>query len=77
MMDGWKKNIHNFYTPGRRGGTCSTSSQRFEKGKMVLNIAEMPIKWPRRAPGVPVPGGLVLLHPGYPPQHRDRAGHPR
>ena len=45
MMDGWKKNIHDFYTPN---GAVALAHKlaRFEKGKICLNIAEMPIKCP-------------------------------
>ncbi|WP_243439508.1 NAD(P)/FAD-dependent oxidoreductase [Fundidesulfovibrio soli] len=45
MMDGWKKNIHDFYTPNGAVDLFH-KLQRFEKGKMILNIAEMPIKCP-------------------------------
>jgi len=45
MMDGWKKNIHDFYTPNGAQALFH-KLQRFEKGKMILNIAEMPIKCP-------------------------------
>jgi len=45
MMDGWKKNIHNFYTPDGAVDLCHKLA-RFEKGKICLNIAEMPIKCP-------------------------------
>ena len=45
MMDGWKKNIHTFYTPDGAVDLCHKLA-RFEKGKICLNIAEMPIKCP-------------------------------
>ena len=45
LMDGWGKNIHNFYTPDG-AVALGHKFRRFEKGKVVLNIAEMPIKCP-------------------------------
>ena len=45
MMDGWGKDIHTFYTPDGAVNLFK-KLQRFEKGKMVLSIAEMPIKCP-------------------------------
>lgn len=45
IMDGWGKDIHNFYTPD--GAVALARKLRhFNKGKLVLNIAEMPIKCP-------------------------------
>jgi sulfide:quinone oxidoreductase len=45
MADGWKKDIHTFYTPDG-AADLFRKLQRFDKGKLVLNIAEMPIKCP-------------------------------
>jgi len=45
MMDDWRGNIHDFYTPD---GALALRDKmfNFEKGKLILNIAEMPIKCP-------------------------------
>ena len=45
MMDGWGQDVHNFYTPD---GSIALAKKlkHFKKGKLVLNIAEMPIKCP-------------------------------
>jgi sulfide:quinone oxidoreductase len=45
MKDDWGGNIHNFYTPD--GAIALYKKWKyFKKGKIVLNIAEMPIKCP-------------------------------
>ncbi|MEW6220254.1 MAG: FAD/NAD(P)-binding oxidoreductase [Thermodesulfobacteriota bacterium] len=45
MMDGWNKNIFNFYTyDGCQ--QLTKALRKFEGGKLVINIAEMPIKCP-------------------------------
>lgn len=45
MMDGWGKNIFDFYT--LKGAVALHKAlENFEEGKLVLNIAEMPIKCP-------------------------------
>lgn len=45
MLDGWGQDVHNFYTPD---GSIALAKKlkHFKKGKLVLNIAEMPIKCP-------------------------------
>lgn len=45
MMDGWGKDVHNFYSPD---GAVALAKRlkHFNKGRLVLNIAEMPIKCP-------------------------------
>ncbi len=45
MEDGWMKDIHTFYTP-EGAQALRKRLKHFEKGKLVLNIAEMPIKCP-------------------------------
>ncbi len=45
MEDGWGDDIHNFYTP-TGAVALAKKLKHFEKGKLVLNIAEMPIKCP-------------------------------
>ncbi|EPR30741.1 Pyridine nucleotide-disulfide oxidoreductase, FAD/NAD(P)-binding domain containing protein [Alkalidesulfovibrio alkalitolerans DSM 16529] len=45
MEDGWGDDIHNFYTPDG-AVALAKKLKHFEKGKLVLNIAEMPIKCP-------------------------------
>ena len=45
MMDGWRKNIFDFYTLD--GAVSLEKAMRnFRKGKLVLNIAEFPFKCP-------------------------------
>lgn len=45
MMDGWGKNIFDFYT--LEGAVAlEKAMSKFEGGKLVLNIAEMPFKCP-------------------------------
>lgn len=45
MMDDWRGNIHDFYTPD--GALALQKKLKYyKKGKVVLNIAEMPIKCP-------------------------------
>ena len=59
MRDGWGGNVHNFYTPD--GAIALYKKWKyFKKGKIVLNIAEMPIQMPGGAPGVHLHGRLVL-----------------
>lgn len=43
--DGWRKNIFDFYTP-EGASELAKFLKYWEGGKMVLNIAEMPIKCP-------------------------------
>lgn len=45
MMEGWRKNIFDFYTPE---GACALAKYlRFWKGgRLVVNVSEMPIKCP-------------------------------
>lgn len=45
MEEGWGKNIQTFYTP-EGAVDLHKKIKHFEKGKLVLNIAEMPIKCP-------------------------------
>lgn len=45
MSDGWRKNIFDFYTPDGAKALCP-QMHNFKKGRMVFNIAEMPIKCP-------------------------------
>ncbi len=45
MEEGWGKNIQTFYTP-EGAVDLQKKIKHFEKGKLVLNIAEMPIKCP-------------------------------
>lgn len=45
MMDGWRKDIFDFYTPDG-AMALAKKLKHFNKGKLVLNIAEMPIKCP-------------------------------
>ncbi len=45
MMDDWRKNIHDFYTLD--GAIALREKMKyFEKGRIVLNIAELPYKCP-------------------------------
>jgi len=45
MMDGWYKDIFDFYT--LEGATkLTTAMKSFRKGRMVVHIAELPIKCP-------------------------------
>ena len=45
MMDGWQKNIFDYYTfDGAQ--TLMKELRKFQGGKLVINIAEMPIKCP-------------------------------
>ncbi|SKA66808.1 type III sulfide quinone reductase, selenoprotein subtype [Desulfobaculum bizertense] len=45
MMNGWRKDIHDFYTPD--GAIALQKHWKYmKKGRVVLNIAEMPIKCP-------------------------------
>jgi sulfide:quinone oxidoreductase len=45
MMDGWRKDIHDFYTLD--GAVALQKHMKyFSKGKVVLNIAELPYKCP-------------------------------
>ncbi|MFH1450089.1 MAG: FAD/NAD(P)-binding oxidoreductase [bacterium] len=45
MMDGYEKNVFDFYTP-KGAIKIQRALERFEKGKLVFNIAEYPIKCP-------------------------------
>jgi sulfide:quinone oxidoreductase len=45
MMDVWNKDAFTFYTP-EGAVALAHKLRKFEKGKLVLNIAEMPIKCP-------------------------------
>ncbi|MEW6668163.1 MAG: FAD-dependent oxidoreductase [Thermodesulfobacteriota bacterium] len=45
MAEDWRNNIHDFYTPEGAAALCKRLKY-FEKGRLVLNIAEMPIKCP-------------------------------
>lgn len=45
MMDGWQKNIFDYYT-FEGAMNLSKALKKFEGGKLVINIAEMPIKCP-------------------------------
>ena len=45
MMEGWRGDIQDFYTPD--GAVALHKKWKyFKKGRIVLNIAEMPIKCP-------------------------------
>ena len=45
MQEGWRQDIHDFYTP--EGAQALYKKWKyFNKGRIVLNIAEMPIKCP-------------------------------
>ncbi|NIP25115.1 MAG: NAD(P)/FAD-dependent oxidoreductase, partial [Phycisphaerae bacterium] len=45
MMDDWHKNIHDFYT--LEGAQALFEKMKyFDKGRVVLNIAELPYKCP-------------------------------
>jgi sulfide:quinone oxidoreductase len=45
MMEGWGKDIHNFYT---QDGAVALADKMeyFQKGRVVINIAELPFKCP-------------------------------
>jgi len=45
MMDGWRKNIFDFYTLDG-AVNLEKAMRKFRKGKLVLNIAEFPFKCP-------------------------------
>lgn len=45
MEEGWGKDIHSFYSPDS-AIALAKRLKHFNKGKLVLNIAEMPIKCP-------------------------------
>ncbi|MDI6794179.1 MAG: FAD/NAD(P)-binding oxidoreductase [bacterium] len=45
MRDGYEKNVFDFYTPDG-AIKLQRALERFEKGKVILNVAEMPIKCP-------------------------------
>ncbi len=45
MMDGWGQDVHTFYNPDG-AVALAKKLKHFKKGKLILNIAEMPIKCP-------------------------------
>lgn len=45
MEEEWKKGVHSFYTPDA-ALALRGALRKFQKGRLVLNIAEMPIKCP-------------------------------
>ena len=45
MMDNWHENVFDFYTP-KGAANLHKFLQTWEGGRMVLNVAEMPIKCP-------------------------------
>lgn len=45
MMDDWGKDVHTFYSP-TGAAALAKRLKHFDKGRLVLNIAEMPIKCP-------------------------------
>lgn len=45
LTDDWGGAIHNFYTPDGAQALCG-AMHNFKKGRLVFNIAEMPIKCP-------------------------------
>jgi sulfide:quinone oxidoreductase len=45
MLDGWGQDVHNFYTPDG-AVALAKKLKHFKEGKLILNIAEMPIKCP-------------------------------
>jgi len=45
MMDGWQKNVFDFYTP-QGAANLHKFFETWDGGRLVLNVAEMPIKCP-------------------------------
>ncbi|MFH2102677.1 MAG: FAD/NAD(P)-binding oxidoreductase [Chloroflexota bacterium] len=45
MMDGWQKNVFDFYTP-QGAANLHKFLETWNGGRLVLNVAEMPIKCP-------------------------------